>query len=115
MPVARLNSLASDTSFTSLPCSSSRRKKALAALLDTVSTKFRRLCERVTVVYRSLRCVPTAGCEVASEEEDAARTNLDEQCQLSARQVLYFVYIDLIELAVGATEVECVSVSYLIT
>jgi hypothetical protein len=38
---------------------------------------------------------------VAREEEDAARAQLDEQRQLSARQVLHFVYIDLIELAVG--------------
>jgi hypothetical protein len=38
---------------------------------------------------------------VTSEEEDAARAQLDEQRQLSARQVLHFVYIDLIELAVG--------------
>ena len=42
---------------------------------------------------------------VASEEEDAARAHLDEQRQLSARQVLHFVYIDLIELAVGLKRV----------
>ncbi len=34
---------------------------------------------------------------VDSEEEDATRAHLDEQRQLSARQVLHFVYIDLIE------------------
>ena len=36
---------------------------------------------------------------VSIEEEDTARAHLDEQRQLSARQVLHFVYIDLIELA----------------
>ena len=36
---------------------------------------------------------------VASEKKDAARAHLDEQRQLSARQVLHFVDIDLVELA----------------
>jgi hypothetical protein len=36
---------------------------------------------------------------VAREEENAAGAHLDEQRQLSARQVLHFVDIDLVELA----------------
>ena len=36
---------------------------------------------------------------VASEEEDAARAHLDEKRQLSVRQVLHLVDIDLVELA----------------
>ncbi len=42
---------------------------------------------------------------VDSKAEDAARAHFDEQRQLSARQVLHFVYMDLIELAVGLKRV----------
>ncbi len=46
---------------------------------------------------------------VASEKKDAARAHLDEHRQFSARQVLHFVYIDLIELAVGLKRVSLIA------
>jgi hypothetical protein len=61
-------------------------EEGAGSLEHAVSTKFSRLCERVTAVYRSFRCVSTSGCSSQKPSQgEACIICFQLACCLSSR------------------------------